>query len=90
MLVFDPQARANCVDSLEHNYVAEYHNLAYEPIAEKFDWAFSDADMPVLAWQVAIKSEIAGASVSSVCGSDVALMPAMTEFHITHPAQVPN
>ena len=65
LLVFDPQARANCVDSLAHNYVAEYHNLAYEPVAERFDWAFSDADLPVQAWQVAIKSEIAGASVET-------------------------
>ena len=62
MLVFDPQTRIDCVGSLEHTYLAEYHDLAYEPIAETFDWAFSDALLPVATWKVAIRSEIAGAS----------------------------
>jgi p38 MAP kinase len=67
MLVFDPQERIDCVHSLEHRYMAEYHDLADEPVAEKFGWAFSDADFPVHTWKAAISSEIAGASPSAVC-----------------------
>jgi p38 MAP kinase len=65
MLVFDPQGRIDCVNSLEHRYMAEYHDLANEPVGEKFDWGFSDAAFPVEAWKVAINSEIVGASASA-------------------------
>jgi serine/threonine protein kinase len=64
MLVFDPQTRIDCIGSLEHKYMAEYHDLAYEPIAESFDWAFSDAILPVATWKGTIRSEIAGASLA--------------------------
>lgn len=67
MLVFDPQTRINCIGSLEHKYLAEYHDIAFEPIAETFDWAFSDAVLPIGTWKVTIRNEIAGASRASLC-----------------------
>jgi hypothetical protein len=71
MLVFDPQTRIDCIGSLEHRYLAGYHDLAYEPIAERFDWAFSDAILPIDTWKITIRSEIAGASSRStaVCST---------------------
>jgi serine/threonine protein kinase len=69
MLVFDPQTRIDCIGSLEHKYLAEYHDLAYEPIAERFDWAFSDAILSVGTWKATIRTEIAGASHAPLCVS---------------------
>jgi len=71
MLVFDPQTRIDCIGSLEHKYLAQYHDLAYEPIAETFDWAFSDALLPVATWKVTIRSEIAEFHISRAAQAGV-------------------
>jgi len=61
MLVFDPRKRINATDSLAHEYVAPYHDPTDEPeAAEKFDWSFNDADLPVDTWKVMMYSEILG------------------------------
>ena len=62
MLVFDPRKRITATDSLAHEYVAPYHDPTDEPeAAEKFDWSFNDADLPVDTWKVMMYSEILGA-----------------------------
>jgi hypothetical protein len=78
MLVFDPKTRIDCFGSMEHRYLAEYHDIAHEPIAERFDRAFCDAVLPINTWKVTIRNEIAGASLLSLCvrPSRVMLMPA--------------
>lgn len=61
MLVFDPRKRINATESLAHEYVAPYHDPTDEPeAAEKFDWSFNDADLPVDTWKVMMYSEILG------------------------------
>jgi hypothetical protein len=61
MLVFDPRKRIDATQSLEHAYVAPYHDPTDEPVAdEKFDWSFNDADLPVDTWKVMMYSEILG------------------------------
>lgn len=66
MLVFDPVKRINATESLGHNYVSPYHDPTDEPeAAEKFDWSFNDADLPVDTWKVMMYSEILGTSSSS-------------------------
>lgn len=61
MLVFDPRARINAPDGLAHEYLAPYHDPTDEPAAaEKFDWSFNDADLPVDTWKVMMYSEILG------------------------------
>ena len=61
MLVFDPRKRINATDSLAHEYVGPYHDPTDEPeAAEKFDWSFNDADLPVDTWKVMMYSEILG------------------------------
>ena len=61
MLVFDPRKRITATESLEHEYVAPYHDPTDEPeAAEKFDWSFNDADLPVDTWKVMMYSEILG------------------------------
>ena len=63
MLVFDPRKRITATESLAHEYVAPYHDPTDEPeAAEKFDWSFNDADLPVDTWKVMMYSEILGAS----------------------------
>ena len=63
MLVFDPRKRITATDSLWHEYVAPYHDPTDEPeAAEKFDWSFNDADLPVDTWKVMMYSEILGES----------------------------
>jgi serine/threonine protein kinase len=62
MLVFDPRSRINAPDGLAHEYLAPYHDPTDEPAAaEKFDWSFNDADLPVDTWKVMMYSEILGA-----------------------------
>lgn len=62
MLVFDPRKRINASESLAHEYVSPYHDPSDEPeAAEKFDWSFNDADLPVDTWKVMMYSEILGA-----------------------------
>jgi p38 MAP kinase len=61
MLVFDPRKRIDATQSLDHEYVAPYHDPTDEPVAgEKFDWSFNDADLPVDTWKVMMYSEILG------------------------------
>ena len=61
MLVFDPRKRIDATQSLGHEYVAPYHDPTDEPVAaEKFDWSFNDADLPVDTWKVMMYSEILG------------------------------
>lgn len=63
MLVFDPRKRINATECLAHEYVAPYHDPTDEPeAAEKFDWSFNDADLPVDTWKVMMYSEILGKS----------------------------
>ena len=65
MLVFDPRKRIDATGSLGHEYVAPYHDPTDEPeAAEKFDWSFNDADLPVDTWKVMMYSEILGPSHS--------------------------
>ena len=64
MLVFDPRKRITATESLGHEYVAPYHDPTDEPeAAEKFDWSFNDADLPVDTWKVMMYSEILGESL---------------------------
>lgn len=61
MLVFDPRKRINATECLSHEYVAPYHDPTDEPVAaEKFDWSFNDADLPVDTWKVMMYAEILG------------------------------
>lgn len=61
MLVFDPRKRITAPESLAHEYVSPYHDPSDEPeAAEKFDWSFNDADLPVDTWKVMMYSEILG------------------------------
>jgi len=65
MLVFDPRKRIDAAESLAHPYVAPYHDPTDEPVAaDKFDWSFNDADLPVDTWKVMMYSEILGLSIS--------------------------
>jgi p38 MAP kinase len=61
MLVFDPRSRITATEALSHEYLAPYHDPTDEPAAaEKFDWSFNDADLPVDTWKVMMYSEILG------------------------------
>lgn len=61
MLVFDPRKRINALECLSHEYVSPYHDPTDEPVAaEKFDWSFNDADLPVDTWKVMMYAEILG------------------------------
>ena len=65
MLVFDPRKRITATDALAHDYVSPYHDPTDEPeAAEKFDWSFNDADLPVDTWKVMMYSEILGACIN--------------------------
>lgn len=51
-LVFDPEKRISAETSLQHPYLAPYHDPNDEPVAEKeFDWSFNDADLPKDTWK---------------------------------------
>jgi p38 MAP kinase len=80
MLVFDPRKRINASECLSHEYVAPYHDPTDEPVAaEKFDWSFNDADLPVDTWKVMMYAEILGAyNYSRIYG---ALMKVCIDFH---------
>lgn len=59
MLVFDPKKRITAAQVLSHPYLAPYHDPNDEPVAaEKFDWSFNDADLPIDTWRVMMYSEI--------------------------------
>jgi p38 MAP kinase len=69
MLVFDPRKRINATECLSHEYVAPYHDPTDEPVAaEKFDWSFNDADLPVDTWKVMMYAEILGTYRLSASG----------------------
>lgn len=53
MLVINPKKRIQVEKALEHKYLASYHDPTDEPVAhEKFDWSFTDIDLPVDTWRV--------------------------------------
>ena len=53
MLAFNPRSRIDAKQSLEHEYLQPYHDPNDEPeAAEKFDWSFNDADLPIDTWKV--------------------------------------
>jgi len=57
--VFDPKKRITAAEALAHPYLTPYHDPTDEPVAaEKFDWSFNDADLPVDTWKVMMYSEI--------------------------------
>lgn len=59
ILVFDSKKRITAVEALEHPFLAPYHDPSDEPLAaEKFDWSFNDADLPVETWKIMMYSEI--------------------------------
>ena len=67
MLVFDPRKRITATESLAHEYVSPYHDPTDEPeAAEKFDWSFNDADLPLDTWKVMMYSEILGKLLSFI------------------------
>jgi p38 MAP kinase len=74
MLVFDPRKRINASECLSHEYVGPYHDPTDEPVAaEKFDWSFNDADLPVDTWKVMMYAEILGPywlSVNGFCADE--------------------
>lgn len=76
MLVFDPRKRIDATQSLDHEYVAPYHDPTDEPVAgEKFDWSFNDADLPVDTWKVMMYSEILGMSIQHLSSLYLTLYP---------------
>jgi len=78
MLVFDPRKRINASECLSHEYVAPYHDPTDEPVAaEKFDWSFNDADLPVDTWKVMMYAEILGAYRLSAGGISGVLMESL-------------
>ena len=91
MLVFDPRKRIDATQTLEHEYVAPYHDPTDEPVAEeKFDWSFNDADLPVDTWKVMMYSEILGASFWFFFDLDRELIQ-MKDFHqVPEPLTPPN
>ena len=67
ILVFDPRKRINATECLTHDYLRPYHDPRDEPVAaEKFDWSFNDADLPVDTWKVMMHAEFLGACSWSV------------------------
>lgn len=94
MLVFDPRKRIDATQSLDHEYVAPYHDPTDEPVAgEKFDWSFNDADLPVDTWKVMMYSEILGMSVQHLYLHYIRLCT-LIDFHqvgdgSTNPAGIP-
>lgn len=82
MLVFDPRKRINAAECLAHEYVSPYHDPTDEPVAaEKFDWSFNDADLPVDTWKVMMYSEILGMSTFSPCVHALLINPSLEDFH---------
>ncbi|EJP61995.1 mitogen-activated protein kinase sty1 [Beauveria bassiana ARSEF 2860] len=59
ILVFDHKKRITASQALMHEYLTPYHDPADEPVAkERFDWSFSDADLPVDIWKMMVYSDI--------------------------------
>jgi p38 MAP kinase len=82
MLVFDPRKRINATECLAHEYVAPYHDPTDEPVAaEKFDWSFNDADLPVDNWKVMMYAEILGARNYLSGRKSCVLMRVGIDFH---------
>ncbi|KAF1739625.1 Mitogen-activated protein kinase HOG1 [Beauveria bassiana] len=59
ILVFDHKKRITASQALMHENLTPYHDPADEPVAkERFDWSFSDADLPVDIWKMMVYSDI--------------------------------
>lgn len=59
MLVFDPRKRITATEALAHPYLAMYHDINDEPVADRqFDWSFTDAELPVETWKEMTYQEI--------------------------------
>ena len=53
ILVFNPTERIRAAEALAHEYLAPYHDPTDEPVAqEKFDWSFTNLDLPVDTWKI--------------------------------------
>ena len=53
MLVFDPKKQITATEALAYEYLAPYHNLTNEPIADKkFNWRYNDANLPEETWKI--------------------------------------
>ncbi|KAJ5849257.1 Mitogen-activated protein kinase hog1 [Penicillium rubens] len=58
ILVFNPTERIRAAEALAHEYLAPYHDPTDEPVAqEKFDWSFTNLDLPVDTWKTMMYSE---------------------------------
>lgn len=66
MLVFDPRKRITAKEALKHPYIECYHDENDEPEAmAKFDWSFSDADLPIETWKNMMMEEIKDIELSN-------------------------
>jgi p38 MAP kinase len=53
IFVFNPTKRIQAAEVLAHKYLASYHDPMDEPVAqEKFDWSFTNLDVPVDTWKL--------------------------------------
>lgn len=58
IFVFNPTERIQAAEVLAHKYLAPYHDPMDEPVAqEKFDWSFTNLDVPVDTWKIMMYSE---------------------------------
>ncbi|KAJ5265225.1 Mitogen-activated protein kinase hog1 [Penicillium chrysogenum] len=58
ILVFNPTEWIRAAEALTHEYLAPYHDPTDEPVAqEKFDWSFTNLDLPVDTWKTMMYSE---------------------------------
>lgn len=58
MLQLDPSDRLTCETALEHPYLATFHDVDDEPIAEPFDDNYESQEYPVHDWRDRIFNEI--------------------------------
>lgn len=58
MLQLDPSDRLTCETALEHPYLATFHDVDDEPIAEPFDDNYETQEYPVHDWRDRIFNEI--------------------------------
>ncbi|KAJ5244845.1 Mitogen-activated protein kinase hog1 [Penicillium chrysogenum] len=58
ILVFNPTERIRAAEALAHEYLAPNHDPTDEPVAqEKFNWSFTNLDLPVDTWKTMMYSE---------------------------------
>jgi p38 MAP kinase len=61
--------------------VAPYHDPSDEPVAaEKFDWSFNDADLPIDTWKVMMYGEILGTASMQI---PMSFYDSIIDFHQT-------